>query len=216
MSMTRPSAPDGPAAAVLAAGHRLVGAKGTGFTTHELVKEAGVALQTFYRYFGGKDQLLLALIADLIRDHCAVLGQQAQAVADPVARLELYIRSSLRPMRTPAEITGAQFITSEQWRLHQLFPAEVAVATQPFTDLVRSELEAGAAAGVLRPRDPERDASLVTKVVMGASHDAAFRPDDPLVATIADDVCGFCLAAVGAGAIPRKRRRPRAGDRAAS
>ena len=57
---------EGPGAAILAAGHRLVGAKGADFTIVELCREADVALQTFYRYFGSKDQLLVALIGDQI------------------------------------------------------------------------------------------------------------------------------------------------------
>jgi AcrR family transcriptional regulator len=35
------------------------------------VKEAGVALQTFYRYFASKDELLLAVIADAMTEACA-------------------------------------------------------------------------------------------------------------------------------------------------
>ena len=61
------------------AARRLVAEKGENFTTHELVKEAGVALQTFYRYFAGKDELLLAVIdapttVALIGRHRAIAG----------------------------------------------------------------------------------------------------------------------------------------------
>lgn len=198
MTVTPSATSGGPAEAVLAAGHRLVAERGTSFTTHELVKEAGVALQTFYRYFGGKDQLLLALIADLIRSHCATLVAGAEGITDPAARLEHHIRATLRALRTPAQVAGARFITAEHWRLVQLFPADLAAATQPVTDLVRDELVAGRAAGVLRPRDPERDAWLITKTIMSTYHEYAYRSDDPDMATIVDDACAFCLAAVGA------------------
>lgn len=207
MSVTPSTTSDGPAEAVLAAGHRLVLERGTNFTTHELVKEAGVALQTFYRYFGGKDQLLLALIADLIRGHCATLVAGAEGITDPAERLEHHVRSTLRTLATPAQVAGAQFITAEHWRLVQLFPADVAAATQPVTDLVREELVAGRAAGVLRPRNPERDAWLITKTIMSTYHEYAFRPEDPDMATIVDDVCAFCLAAVGAGTARRSRQQ---------
>ena len=56
------------AKAVVAAARRLIVERGDQFTTQELVKEAGVALQTFYRIFGGKDQLLLAVFEDLIAE----------------------------------------------------------------------------------------------------------------------------------------------------
>ena len=55
---------------LVAAGRRLVFEKGHAFTINELVKEAGVALQTFYRYFSGKDELLLAVLEDLVGEAC--------------------------------------------------------------------------------------------------------------------------------------------------
>ena len=61
------------AQAIVAAARRLIAERGERFTTQELVKEAGVALQTFYRLFGGKDQLLLAVFEDLIAESCAEL-----------------------------------------------------------------------------------------------------------------------------------------------
>ena len=50
------------------AARRLIAQKGERFTTQELVKEAGVALQTFYRHFEGKDQLLLAVLEESIAE----------------------------------------------------------------------------------------------------------------------------------------------------
>ena len=55
---------------MLDAARRLIDAKGDEFTTQELVAEAGVALQTFYRYFASKDELLLAVIGDAMTDAC--------------------------------------------------------------------------------------------------------------------------------------------------
>ena len=182
---------------MLEAGRRLIAAKGTDFTTQDLIKEAGVALQTFYRYFSGKDQLLLALIGDLIREHCAALVVAAEGVADPVERLEIYIRLTLAPLLTPDRLSAARFITSEHWRLHETHPQAVWSATQPVTDLICTELEGGLAAGTLAPRDPKRDAWLMTKTIIGAYHHLAFQPMDLATAKIADDVWSFCLAAAG-------------------
>ncbi len=145
---------NGPAARMLAAGRRLIGIKGSDFTTQDLIREAGVALQTFYRYFGSKDQLILALFAESIRDHAATLEASARDIEDPVARLELYVRSTMRPLNTPELLRGARFMTTERWRLHQTFPAEVWAANQPIIDLLRAELEAGQAAGHCRRGTP--------------------------------------------------------------
>ena len=189
------------AEALLAAAHRLVLERGENFTTQELVKEADVALQTFYRHFGGKDQLLVAVIADLIRGHCEALAERAADLDDPVERLHLYVTETLSTLGGAPAATGARFMTSEHWRLHQLMPDELAEATQPFTDLVQVELEAGLAAGVLAPRNPERDAWLIAKLVISVFHHYAFAEDDPEVATISEDVWGFCRAAAGGGPV---------------
>jgi AcrR family transcriptional regulator len=58
------------ARSIVQAARRLIEVKGPAFTTHELVREAGIALQTFYRYFPGKDHLLLAVIEDIIDESC--------------------------------------------------------------------------------------------------------------------------------------------------
>lgn len=77
------------------AARRLIAEKGTGFTTQELAKEAGVAIQTFYRHFGGKDQLLLAAIEDLIAENAARYEEEARELPDPVARLRYYVKAVL-------------------------------------------------------------------------------------------------------------------------
>src|SRR5690349_20912723 len=74
------------AAAIVAAAHRLITAKGD-FTTQELIKEAGVALKTFYRYFVSKDQLLVEVLADLIEANALSLEAQARQLAGPVEQL---------------------------------------------------------------------------------------------------------------------------------
>jgi AcrR family transcriptional regulator len=147
------------AKAMVDAARRLVAQKGERFTTQELVKEAGVALQTFYRHF-----------------------------------------------------EGPRFITAEHWRLHQLYPEEMAYATKPVTDLFLREIRAAEARGLLHPADPERAAWLMTKLIMGAFHHYAFATTDQGAATVADDVWAFCLRGLNGGSTRRARQpKPRKG-----
>ena len=44
-------------------------------------------------------------------------------------------------------------MTSQHWRLHQLYPEELAAATKPFADLVQRELEAARDARPAHPAD---------------------------------------------------------------
>jgi AcrR family transcriptional regulator len=179
--------------AILEAARRLVDEKGEAFTTQELIKEAGVALQTFYRHFQGKDQLLLAVIGDLTAQHCEDLEQRAAGIAGPDERLRFYITETLHGVLEGPGSAGARFMTSQHWRLYQSDPEEVVAANQPFADLVARELVAGRDAGVLAPRDPDTDAWLITKLVLAVFHHYAFVPEDGSAGTIIDATLEFCL-----------------------
>jgi TetR/AcrR family transcriptional regulator len=186
---------------IVDAARRLIAERGAQFTTQDLVKEAGVALQTFYRLFAGKDQLLLAVFEDLIAENCARYEEAASVLADPVDRLHFYVTQTVRSLgHEGGETLGPRFVTAEHWRLYQIFPEEMAAATQPFTDLVVRQLELAVAEGRLAPTDIERDAWFVTKLVMAVFHHYAFA-DAPLDALgVSDQLWTFCRAALGGGA----------------
>jgi len=184
------------ARAIVDAARRLIDVKGDKFTTQDLVKEAGVALQTFYRHFGGKDQLLLAVVEDLIEEACENLERVAAQFDDPVDRLHCYVTMVLGDL-AETDSVGAQFITAEHWRLYQLFPEELSHANKPFADLVERELRAAATAGLLQPTDPVSDAWFVMKLVMAVFHDYAFAPVPERRDDIAERTWQFCLAAFG-------------------
>jgi AcrR family transcriptional regulator len=178
------------------AARRLISGKGGGFTIQELVKEAHVALQTFYRHFASKDQLLVAVIGDTIAEAAAQYEDEARHLPDPVARLRFYVTAVLQSVASDDAVAGPRFITAEHWRLHQLFPEEMAEATQPFADLVRQEIEAAAAAGLVGSTDHESDAWHITRLATAVYHHYAFARTDETVEEIADRLWAFCRAAL--------------------
>jgi TetR/AcrR family transcriptional regulator len=182
---------------IVKAARRLIAERGERFTTQELVKEAGVALQTFYRLFAGKDQLLLAVFEDLIAESCEQYEQAARDLPDPVARLRFYVTAALRSVTGDDIEIGPRFVTAEHWRLYELFPEEMADATQPFTDLVARQLQVAVAEGLLTSTDPARDAWFVNKLVMAVFHHYAFADAAPDTRTIGDELWAFCYAALG-------------------
>jgi TetR/AcrR family transcriptional regulator len=183
------------ARSIVAAARRLIENKGLSFTTQELIKEAGIALQTFYRYFPGKDHLLLAVIEDVIDENCAAFREQARTLADPVERLRFYVTATVRGL--DAAGSGPSFITSEHFRLQTLYPAEVSRATQPFTDLLVEEIRDALAAGRVHPHDPEYSAWLLTQLTMAVFHHYDCAGLDEPVDPIAEKLWQFCLAAIG-------------------
>jgi TetR/AcrR family transcriptional regulator len=182
---------------VVDAARRLIAERGDSFTTQELVKEAGVALQTFYRLFAGKDQLLLAVFEDLIAESCAEYEEAARDLPDPVARLRFYIHATVGNIGDATVSIGAQFVTAQHWRLYQLFPEEMAHATQHFTTLVERQLVLAADEGLLAPKNPHLDAWFVTKLVMAVFHHYAFSAPPPDLAMVEDELWQFCLTGLG-------------------
>jgi len=180
---------------MLDAALRLIREKGDAFTTQELVKEAGVALQTFYRYFASKDELLLAVLADAMNDACTRWADAAKDLPDPVARLRFYITTVIEVLDSEAGAGGtAKFIVSTHWRLHQIFPEELAEAEKPFVDLLLAEISAGADAGLLAPANPEWAAWFIAELVRSVYHYHAHAPLEP---EATEHLWEFCLTALG-------------------
>jgi AcrR family transcriptional regulator len=182
------------ARSIVAAARRLTETKGPSFTTQELIKEAGIALQTFYRYFSSKDYLLLAVIEDIIEDNCRLFREQARELTDPVERLRFYVTAAVRALETPGH--GPSFMTSEHFRLQTLYPAEVSRATQPHTELLIEEIREAIAAGQVHPQDPEYAAWLITQLSMSVFHHYDCAGLEEPVDAIADRLWTFCYAAL--------------------
>jgi TetR/AcrR family transcriptional regulator len=181
---------------ILDAAHRLIRERGDAFTTQELAKEARVALQTFYRYFATKDELLLAVLGDVVAAGTANHAKVARDLPDPVARLRYYIMSALDPFDgEDDDAAAARFVVSTHWRLQRLFPNEVADAMRPFADVLLAEINTAVDAGLLRPASPERAAWFINELVRSVFHHYAYTSEKP--PAIREDLWQFCLMALG-------------------
>jgi TetR/AcrR family transcriptional regulator len=198
---------------IVDAARRLVETKGPSFTTQDLIKEAGVALQTFYRYFSSKDYLLLAVIEDVIDENCHAFRDQAAKLSGPVERLQFYVTATVQGLG--ASSAGPSFITAEHFRLQTLYPAEVSQATQPYTDLLVEEIRGAVAAGHLQTKNPEYSAWLITQLTMAVFHHYDCAGLDEPRDQIADKLWGFCLGAIDGPARTRaSSKEPRRPSRA--
>jgi AcrR family transcriptional regulator len=183
---------------IVEAARRLIAVKGSSFTTQELVKEAGVALQTFYRYFASKDQLLLAVFEDMISEFCAALRIQVRDMTDPIERLRFCVTVAVQQASSGGDdAAGPRFITSEHWRLQQEHPQEIGIAIRPFSDLIAEEIQLAVDAGALHTAVPQRDAWHVTQLVMAVFHHYAFAETEEAADEVAEQLWQFCLAGLG-------------------
>jgi AcrR family transcriptional regulator len=148
---------------------------GTGrdFTVQEVVERSGQSLRSFYQYFGGKHELLLALFEELVRTSADHLRAVVADVDDPLERLHRFVveyHRMCRPARkgkagrkppAPAVMVdfGQQLLTAH--------PAEAARAHAPMVSLMAELLDGAAAAGAIRA-DVRRDrvAGIVLEAIM--------------------------------------------------
>src|SRR5436305_14066395 len=64
---------------------------GKDFTVQEVVERSGQSLRSFYQYFDGKYELLLALFEDSVRSTARQLGEQIEEEPDALGRLHLFV-----------------------------------------------------------------------------------------------------------------------------
>jgi AcrR family transcriptional regulator len=129
---------------------------GKDFTVQEVVERSGQSLRSFYQYFGGKQELLLALFEESVRSTAELLRERVAEETEPLDRLRRFVveyygvcrpsgRSKggkRRPSRALAEF-AQQLLTSQ--------PQEAARAFAPIVALFDEILSEAVDAGVVRP-----------------------------------------------------------------
>ena len=133
------------------------------FTVQEVVERSGQSLRTFYQYFAGKHELLLALFEESISAAAAHLQETIADEDEPIERLRRFVREYYRMCRPgPAPVVvdfAQQLLTSH--------PKEAARAFAPHVELLEGLLVAAAAAGDIRPGlDHRRIAGVVLQATM--------------------------------------------------
>ena len=144
------------------------------FTVQEVVERSGQSLRSFYQYFGGKHELLLALFEESIRTTAEHLREATVDVDDPEERLHRFVIEYYLVCRPPAKGKGARkgvnpspVLVEFAQQLLTAHPVEAAGAFVPLVGLAEEILDAAADAGAVRPDiDRRRAAGVVLETVM--------------------------------------------------
>jgi AcrR family transcriptional regulator len=131
---------------------------GREFTVQEVVERSGQSLRSFYQYFEGKYELLVALFEDSVRSSAEKLREAVDRESDPLERLrtftvEYYVMCRPTPKGKAGDTRDkrpASTLAEFAQRLLTDHPAEAARAFVPLTELLNELLDAAAAAGVIR------------------------------------------------------------------
>ena len=157
----------------------------------DIVAEAGLSNQAFYRHFPSKDELLVAVLADGQRRLVATLDERMRDAAPGAPRVRAWVEVVLAQARRPAAAANTRPFAINGLRLADRYPAEWGASRDELIAPLRAAIdEAGG--------DPD-DAELVYHLAMGTMQDALVRRQPPTDADVTR-VVGAAQLVVAAGA----------------
>ena len=156
----------------LDAAFELIDEKGSAeFTIQEVIDRSNQSLRGFYQYFNGKDELLLALFEESIRESADDLRAVMESESDPMERLRavtIRLHEWCDPADTPPTrgTHNRRPISEFSVLLAVAHPEQVSAAMAPVSLLLLELLEHAVAAGGITVVDPRRTAALIQQTVM--------------------------------------------------
>ena len=142
------------------------------FTVQEVVERSGQSLRSFYQYFAGKHELLLALFEESVRSSTEKVLERIEHVADPLERLHAFTSgyyTMCRPSRPgkDGEANAASVMADFAQQLLTKHPVEAARAFAPLVKAYEGLLDEAVAAGAIREGlDHQRITGVVLQAVM--------------------------------------------------
>jgi AcrR family transcriptional regulator len=156
----------------------MTSASGKDFTVQEVVEKSGQSLRSFYQYFAGKYELLLALFEESVRSTADLLRERIADEPDPFERLHIFTVEYFRSCTpAPRGTSAAKGVSASKVRVAALaefaqqllteHPKEAARAFVPLVSLYVELLDAAAAAGRVREGlSHHRIAGVVLQAIM--------------------------------------------------
>ena len=133
----------------------------------EIVAEAGLSNQAFYKHFRSKDELLLAVLDEGIGALGSYLEHRMSKARSPERRIRQWISGLLEQALQPDAALATRPFALSRARLAELFPEEVKASERQLTEMLLDAIRDARDAGELGVVDPERDAELIYNLAMG-------------------------------------------------
>jgi AcrR family transcriptional regulator len=197
-----------PAAKIVKAATELLDeTESSSFTVQDVLERADTSLQTFYRHFSGKDELLLAVLEEIVCRSTDHYRRLALRYPDPLLQLERTVKGPFLATRRPAH---SRLVVREHLRLVELYPDDVRLADLPFKELLADAVRAAQAAGRFPGVDADEEAELINDFVRVRFHGLALGQVQKPKSVEGERVWRFCLGGLarneGRGANPATSR----------
>jgi AcrR family transcriptional regulator len=177
---------------------------GIEFTVQEIVDRSGLSLRSFYKHFGGKDELLLALFEELLREFADDLRREVEVHDDPLDQLRAYVSGFYGRAEQSGEHAG-QALSTYHVRMLAVRKDAFAAALGPQIEVLREIIEAGIASGAFRADlGVDEVTGLLSLTLMSAAQLAVLEVHLTGVTLSLDHMWAWCSSAVGAASTPPK------------
>ncbi len=130
----------------------------------DILNEAALSTQAFYRYFRSKDELMLAVLDDGCRRLVEYLAHRMASTDTPAAAIRAWVEGVM--VQGASETAAARtrpFLANED-RLAEMFPEEHRASIDQLLALLRPPLQG------LRRGDVDRDAEAVYRLTFATLH----------------------------------------------
>ena len=155
----------------------------------DIVQDAGLSNQAFYRHFRGKDELLLAVLEDGQRRLVSTLERRMARSAPGAGQVRGWIEGVLEQARNPEAAANTRPFALNGARLAERYPEATASQRERVVAPLRDAVEAAGG-------DRDRDANAAYALTMGLAEDAIARRIAPTDGDVAHTVT-FVLRAIG-------------------
>jgi len=148
----------------------------------DIVREAGLSNQAFYRHFRGKDELLLAVLDDGQRRLVGYLEHRLAGVDAGREQVRVWIEGVMEQARNRDAAENTRPFALGGARLADRFPEEIRHSRELVLAPLRAAVE-------VADGDPRRDADAVYELVMGSMNESLVQrtaPSDEDVAHLVD------------------------------
>ena len=163
-------------ARVLAAAERVFTERGTGASTEEVAREAGVGVGTVFRHFPSKEALLQALVVEHL-DRVAADAREHATSSDPGPAFFDFFAAVVHDSATKLELVDA--LAELGINPNEAVAPIAEKVTEALAALLHQAQQAGAVRGDIEVRD-------VIALLAGASHARRHASDDQPLAVILD------------------------------
>jgi AcrR family transcriptional regulator len=145
----------------------------------DILLEAGLSTQVFYRHFRSKDDLLLVLLDDGRRRLADYLTHRISKARTPAARLRAWIEGMLAQAADPQAAARTRPFLTGLPRLREAFPREHMESEAVLVGMLAAVIEDGAAVGTMASTEPMRDAQAIYTMTLGAMEAHLFARTTP-------------------------------------